>query len=344
MILVLLIELISLGIQFITAYNTLLFNFTIVMKTCAFVMDHIRSINPKKDSTFAMMLEAQKRKYKIFHITEHDLFCQQGEAFAYGQTVQLIDQTENFFQLAPKELINLGKVNYIFMRKDPPFDMEYIMDTYVLDLAQKQGAYVINKPQALRDANEKFFTEMFPQVTPDNIISRNSEHLRNTIEELGEVIVKPMDGMGGHSIFKTSSQDKNLNVILETVTQNNTKMTMVQRYIPEITNGDKRILIIDGNPVPFALARIPSARDFRGNLAKGGTGKGVKLSARDIEIAAIVGPKLKQMGIHFAGIDVIGNFLTEVNVTSPTCIRELDTEFGLNIAGQIFDSFEKAYI
>lgn len=308
------------------------------MTQSAFIMDPIASINTKKDSTFAMMLEAQRRGHEIHYITQDDLFCQQGQAFAQTKTLTLKDQAQDHFEILDRQTVALGEMDFIFMRKDPPFDMEYVMDTYVLDLAKQQGARVINNPQALRDANEKFFTEAFPEVTPENIISRNSAHLKQAIEHLGEVIVKPMDGMGGHSIFKTSKDDKNLNVILETVTNNNQRTTMVQKFIPEISQGDKRILIVNGEAVPYALARIPSDSDFRGNLAKGGTGKGVPLSDHDWAIARLVGPRLKAMGIYFAGIDVIGDFLTEVNVTSPTCIRELDAEFGLNIAGDLFDA------
>ncbi len=308
------------------------------MTKSAFIMDPIASINTKKDSTFAMMLEAQRRGHEIHYITQDDLFCQQGQAFAHTKTLALTDQVQDHHQFLKAQTVALGDMDFIFMRKDPPFDMEYVMDTYVLDLAKQQGARVINNPQALRDANEKFFTEAFPEVTPENIISRNSAHLKQAIDHLGEVIVKPMDGMGGHSIFKTSKNDKNLNVILETVTDNNRRTTMVQKFIPEISSGDKRILIVNGEAVPYALARIPSDSDFRGNLAKGGTGKGVPLSDRDWAIARLVGPRLKAMGIYFAGIDVIGDYLTEVNVTSPTCIRELDAEFGLNIAGDLFDA------
>lgn len=305
-------------------------------------MDPITSIQTKKDSTFAMMLEAQKRAHEIHYITQSDLFCQQSRAMAKSQVISITDQTSDYYHVKSEQTINLGEMDYIFMRKDPPFDMEYVMDTYVLDLAQQQGARIINDPQALRDANEKFFTETFPSVTPENIISRNADLLKAAIQELGDVIVKPMDGMGGHSIFKTSKDDKNLNVILETVTQNNSRTTMVQRYIKEITAGDKRILMINGDPVPYALARIPSDEDFRGNLAKGGTGKGVPLSESDMKICQLVGPKLKAMGIVFAGIDVIGEYLTEVNVTSPTCIRELDALYDLNIAGQLFDYLESS--
>ena len=304
-------------------------------------MDPIDGINPVKDSTFAMMLEAQRRAYEIHYITANNLFCKHGIAYAYSQKIQLIDNPKDWYKLQNIELKPLHEFNLVMMRKDPPFNMEYIMDTYILEQAQSAQTHIINKPQALRDANEKFFTETFPECTPDNFISRNPKLLRAAIEDMGDVIIKPMDGMGGDSIFKSSIHDKNLNVILETVTQNGRKTTMVQSFIPDISQGDKRILMINGKPVPYALARIPSSSDFRGNLAKGGTGKGIELSDSDRRICDLVGPKLKSMGIVFAGIDVIGEYLTEVNVTSPTCIRELDKIFGLNIAGDLFDCIEQ---
>lgn len=307
----------------------------------AIVMDPIESINPVKDSSFAMMLEAQRRGHEIHYITANQLHCKHGKTFALSRQIKVHDQSQKWFELGEPSSMALNAFNIILMRKDPPFDMEYIMDTYMLEQAISPTTHVINNPQALRDANEKFFTEQFPECTPENVISRNTDVLKNAINDMGEVIVKPMDGMGGDSIFKTGRNDKNLNVILETVTQNGTKTTMIQKFIPEIKQGDKRILMINGNPVPYALARIPSAEDFRGNLAKGGTGKGLPLSASDMKICETVGPRLKAMGIVFAGIDVIGDYLTEVNVTSPTCIRELDKIFDLNIAGDLFDCIEK---
>lgn len=303
-------------------------------------MDPIEAINPKKDSSFAMLLAAQRKGYESHYITANQLFMASGLAQAKCHSITVHDQAEDYFSLAEPEVMALNEFDVILMRKDPPFDMEYIMDTYVLEQTDT-STHVINNPQALRDANEKFFTEFFPECTPENVISRNINTLKNHIKDMGDVIVKPMDGMGGNSIFKTSGSDKNLSVILETVTQNGTKTTIIQKYIPEISQGDKRILMINGQAVPYALARIPSDSDFRGNLAKGGTGKGVPLSRSDWRIAEIVGPKLKQMGIVFAGIDVIGEYLTEVNVTSPTCIRELDEIYGLDIAGDLFDCIER---
>jgi glutathione synthase len=306
----------------------------------AVVMDPIESINPKKDSTFAMLLAAQKRGHHVSYIRPDGLFTAGGQPAALCQTIKVVDQNHDYYSLGEIENKSLTNFNCIAMRKDPPFDMEYIMDTYILELAEQQGVLVFNKPQALRDANEKFFTEFFTDFTPANRISRNPELLRQAVQELDQVIVKPMDGMGGQSIFKTSKKDTNLNVILETVTQNGTKTTIVQKFIPEISAGDKRILLINGNPVPYALARIPSDQDFRGNLAKGGTGQGVELSPRDYAICEAVGPALKSMGIIFAGIDVIGDYLTEINVTSPTCIRELDALYQLDIAGDLIDTLE----
>ncbi len=305
------------------------------------VMDPIETIQPDKDSSFAMLLAAQKKGFESHYITADQLYIAAGLAQANSQLITVKDQPKDWFSLSEKQHISLHDFDVVFMRKDPPFDMEYIMDTYVLEHAASEKTHIINNPQALRDANEKFFTESFPECTPENIISRNIDILKSYIKEMGEVIVKPMDGMGGNSIFKTSAKDKNLTVILETVTQNGTKTTMIQKYIPDITQGDKRILLINGQAVPFALARIPSSSDFRGNLAKGGTGKGVPLSKNDWRIAEIVGPKLKAMGIVFAGIDVIGDYLTEVNVTSPTCIRELDKTYNLDIAGDLFDCIQK---
>lgn len=305
------------------------------------LMDPIEGINTKKDSTFAMMLEAQSRNYEIHYMTQNDIYVAKHKPCAETKIISVTDQKENFHNVISTQTIELSELDIVLMRKDPPFDMEYIMDTYILDLAEQLGTLIINKPQALRDANEKFFTEAFSQFTPECLISRNPEHIKKFAKSLDHVIIKPMDGMGGSSIFFTGKKDKNLNVIIETVTNEGARTTMAQQFIPEITKGDKRILIVNGEPIPYALARIPSDQDFRGNLAKGGTGVGVSLSENDYKICQIVGPKLKEMGILFAGIDVIGDYLTEVNVTSPTCIRELDDLYNLNIAGHLFDEIEK---
>jgi len=305
------------------------------------LMDSIDGINIKKDSTFAMMLEAQARNHEIHYMTQSGIYIDNHQPHAQTEIIEVFDKLEKHYQSKSSQTIALSKLDVILMRKDPPFDIEYIMDTYILDMAKSQGVLIINNPQALRDANEKFFTENFPTFSPKCVISRNPEHIKKFAKSLDKVIIKPMDGMGGSSIFQTGKNDKNLNVIIETVTNNGARTTMAQEFIPQIDQGDKRILLINGKPIPYALARIPSAEDFRGNLAKGGTGRGQPLSASDYKICEEVGPTLKEMGIVFAGIDVIGSHLTEVNVTSPTCIRELDKQFGLNIAGQLFDEIEK---
>ncbi|VAW41520.1 Glutathione synthetase [hydrothermal vent metagenome] len=307
----------------------------------AVLMDSIDKINIKKDSTFAMLLEAQVRGYDIHYMTQSDIYMMNHSPYADTKIIQVTDTPQNYFKFLSSQTILISELDVILMRKDPPFDMEYIMDTYILDMAQNQGVLIVNNPQALRDANEKFFTEAFPQFSPQCVISRNPAIISQFARTRTQVIIKPMDGMGGASIFKTGKNDPNLNVIIETVTNNGTRTTMAQEYIPEIDKGDKRILLINGKPVPYALARIPSTTDFRGNLAKGGTGVGQPLTKDDYEICAVVGPKLQQMGIIFAGIDVIGRYLTEVNVTSPTCIRELDELYGLNIAAQMFTEIEK---
>ena len=227
------------------------------------------------------------------------------------------------------------------MRKDPPFDMEYIYATYMLEMAEKHGTLVVNRASSLRDANEKVFTSHFPQCTPPTLITRSAPQLRSFIEKYGDTIIKPLEGMGGASIFKTSPADPNTSVIIETLTAHGTRYTMAQRFIPEITAGDKRILLIDGEPVPYALARVPAQGELRGNLAAGGQGVGVELTDRDYWICSQVADKLREMGLIFVGLDVIGDYLTEINVTSPTCIRELDKQYGLDIAGQLMDAIDK---
>jgi len=304
------------------------------------VMDPISGIKTYKDSTFAMLLEAQRRGHALYYMEPGDLFAKDGRVFARMQQLRVRDNTTDWFSLAPLGSKPLDELDIVLMRRDPPFDMDYIYTTYMLELAEKAGALVINRPQSLRDANEKFFINHFPQCCVPMIISSVSAQLREFVLQHGRCVVKPLDGMGGESVFQVSEADMNLNVILETITRHNSRPVMAQRYIEEISHGDKRILVVNGEPVPFALARFAGKGDFRGNLAKGGSSKGVALSERDRWICSQVGPELKKRGILFAGLDVIGDWLSEVNVTSPTCIRELDKEFGLNIAGQLFDGVE----
>jgi glutathione synthase len=304
------------------------------------VMDPIGGINIRKDSTFAMMLEAQRRGHELVYMEPGDLRVESGVPFACMRPVSVQDDPEKWFDLGPSELLPLDSLDILLMRRDPPFDMDYVYLTYALELAEQKGVLVINRPQSLRDANEKFFISMFPECCVPVAITRDSARIRSFVQEHGLSVVKPLDGMGGDSIFQLRPGDPNLNVILESMTEKDRRLVMVQRYIPEISQGDKRILVVGGEPVPYALARYPGEGDFRGNLAKGGSGKGVPLSERDRWIVGRVAPELKRRGILFAGLDVIGDWLSEVNVTSPTCIRELDAEFGLNIAGQLFDVAE----
>ena len=305
------------------------------------VMDPIAGIKTYKDSTFAMLLEAQRRGHELWYMETGDLSVQNGKALASMRRLAVRDNKTDWFTLGEPEPRELAGLDFLLMRKDPPFDLAYIYATYILDLAESAGVVVVNRPQALRDANEKCFITRFPQCCVPTTITSRATDIRAFIAQHGLSVVKPLDGMGGDSIFQARPDDPNLNVILETITSGNRELVMVQRYIPEITQGDKRVLVVDGTPMPYALARIPGAGDFRGNLAKGGTGKGVPLTERDYWICSQVSPELKRRGILFAGLDVIGEYLTEINVTSPTCIRELDAQFGLNIAGELFDALER---
>jgi len=305
------------------------------------IMDPIGSINFKKDSTLAMLLEAQQRGYELFYIEQTDLFLLDQNVYAQMASFSVANNPDNWFTLGSQQTRDLSELDVILMRKDPPFDMNYIFTTYLLELAESQGTLIVNKPQSLRDANEKLYTAWFPQCTVPTLVSSQSKQLRSFIDEQQDVILKPLDSMGGSSIFHVKQGDTNTNVIIETLTLNQTKPIMAQRFIPEITQGDKRILLIDGKPVPYALARIPSATDHRANLAAGGTGVGIELSERDYWICEQVAPTLKTKGLIFVGIDVIGDYLTEINVTSPTCIRELDQQFGLNISATLMDCIEQ---
>ena len=310
-----------------------------VLKT-GVVMDPIGDIKTYKDSTFAMLLEAQRRGHALYYMEPGDLFAKDGRAYARMQQLEVRDNTTDWFSLSPVGSRPLDELDIVLMRRDPPFDMNYIYTTYMLELAESAGTLVINRPQSLRDANEKFFITNFSQCCVPMMISSRSELIRDFVAQHGHCVVKPLDGMGGESVFQVSDTDMNLNVILETITRHDSRPVMVQKYIDEISQGDKRILMVNGEPVPYALARFAGKGDFRGNLAKGGSSKGVPLSERDRWICSQVGPELKKRGILFSGLDVIGDWLSEVNVTSPTCIRELDEEFGLNIAGQLFDAAE----
>ena len=304
------------------------------------VMDSIGSIVPKKDSSFAMLLEAKRRSAEIHYFEQRDLSLLSGKAFGRSRRLDVVDNHDAWFTLGDARQIELGELDAILMRKDPPFDMEYVYTTYILDRAKLAGALIVNDPQALRDMNEKAYTAWFPECTPVTLITRSMSEMKTFLADHGRIVVKPLDGMGGRSIFVVQKGDNNANVIFETLTDYGRRFAMAQVHIPEISLGDKRILLIDGEPVPHALARIPSGDDNRGNIVAGASTKGQDLSDRDRSICDQVGPVLRDAGVLFAGIDVIGDFLTEVNVTSPTGIRELDRMFQLNIAGTLFDAIE----
>jgi glutathione synthase len=304
------------------------------------VMDPIRSITIEKDSTFAMMLEAQRRGWALHYMELSDLFLRDGRSYARLRRLEVTENRDCWYRFQGEQTLPLDGLDIILMRKDPPFDMEYVYSTYLLEQAEQKGTLVVNSPRSLRDANEKLFTAWFPQCCAPTLVTGDRERILSFLEEQGEIILKPLGGMGGSSIFRISKGDLNTNVIIETLTGNGSRYVMAQRYLAEIRDGDKRILMVDGEPVPYALARIPREGEFRGNLAAGGTGKGIPLSERDNWIAQQVGPELRARGILFAGLDVIGDYLTEINVTSPTCIRELDAEFDLNISAQLLDQLE----
>jgi len=304
------------------------------------VMDPIQSITPYKDSSLAMLLEAERRNAEIHYFEQKDLSLVSGKALGQSTLLHVRDDNDDWFDLGDQQEIELGDLDAILMRKDPPFDMEYVYTTYILDRAQAEGALVVNAPQALRDMNEKAYTAWFPQCTPTTLITRSMGEMKAFLLEHDRVVAKPLDGMGGRSIFVVKKGDKNANVIFETLTDYGTQFAMAQVFIPEIRTGDKRILLIDGEPVPYALARIPTGDDNRGNMVAGAVAKGQEMSERDHWICEQVGPALRDAGVLFAGIDVIGDYLTEVNVTSPTGIRELDAQFQLNIAGLMFEAIQ----
>ena len=304
------------------------------------IMDPIESIKTYKDSSFAMLLAAQKKGWSIYYMQQADIYQLDETVYANSQKLQVEDNADHWFELSPVEHIKLSELDFILMRKDPPFDMEYIYTTYLLEQVEKQGTLIVNKPASLRDANEKLFATHFPQCCTNTLVSRNPKQIRDFINQQKDVILKPLDGMGGQSIFRVSPQDANLSVILETISEHGNKTVMAQNYIAEITEGDKRILMINGEAVPYALARIPAPGETRGNLAAGGQGVGMELNSRERWICEQIGPTLKAMGLIFVGIDVIGDYLTEINVTSPTCIRELDNKYNIDIGMQLMNCLE----
>ncbi len=305
------------------------------------VMDAIDIIKPYKDSSFAMLLEAQRRDWQIYYMQQQDLYLEDGISYADCELLQVFDNNQDYYKLQPSPPIKLAELDVILMRKDPPFDLEYIYSTYLLEQAEEQGTLVVNKPQSLRDCNEKFYTREFPQCCAPTKVSRKPARLHEFLQQHGDIIIKPLDGMGGRSIFRIKLGDPNTNAIIESVTDHGRKQVMVQKFIPEISAGDKRILLIDGEPVPFALARIPAEGENRGNLAAGASSQAQPISEREAWICQQIAPSLREKGLLFVGIDVIGDYLTEINITSPTCIRELDNAYGLNISAQLFECIER---
>jgi glutathione synthase len=302
------------------------------------VMDPIERVNYKKDSTLAMLWAAQDRDWDLFYMTPQDLFLQEGRALAGVAPLRVFRDPDRFYELGRMQTIELAELDVILMRKDPPFDNEYVYTTYLLEVAERKGTLVVNRCASLRDCNEKVFATRFPQCCPPLLVSADSERLKAFYEEHDDVIFKPLDGMGGANIFRVRAGDPNLNVILETLTGFGATTIMAQRFIPEIAQGDKRILVVDGEAVPYCLARVPLAGESRGNLAAGGSGVAQELSERDRWIVAQLVPILREQQLLFVGLDVIGDYLTEINVTSPTCIREIDAACNTDIGGELMDS------
>ncbi|CAD5106436.1 glutathione synthase [Zestomonas carbonaria] len=305
------------------------------------VMDPIARISYKKDSSLAMLLAAQARGWPLFYMEQQDLYqAAGGEARARVRPLKVFADPQRWFELGVESDIALAELDTILMRKDPPFDMEFVYSTYLLEQAEQAGVLVVNRPQSLRDCNEKLFATRFPHCMPPTLVSRRPDILREFASQQRDIILKPLDGMGGSSIFRHRENDPNLSVILETLTVHGTQQIMAQAYLPAIKEGDKRILMIDGEPVPYCLARIPAEGESRGNLAAGGRGEARPLTARDRWIAAEVGPVLREKGLLFVGLDVIGDHLTEINVTSPTCIREIDAAYDTRIGERLMDTIE----
>ncbi|EOC0264692.1 glutathione synthase [Cronobacter dublinensis] len=305
------------------------------------VMDPIANINIKKDSSFAMLLEAQRRGYEIHYMEMADLYLNNGEARARTRLVSVEQDYDKWYAFGTEQDIALADLNVVLMRKDPPFDTEFIYATYILERAEEKDTLIVNKPQSLRDCNEKLFTAWFADLTPHTLVTRNKAQLKAFWQQHGDIILKPLDGMGGASIFRVKEGDPNLGVIAETLTELGSRYCMAQNYLPAIKDGDKRVLVVDGEPVPYCLARIPQGGETRGNLAAGGRGEPRPLSDSDWEIARRVGPTLKAKGLIFVGLDIIGDKLTEINVTSPTCIREIEAEYPVSITGMLMDAIEK---
>jgi len=307
----------------------------------AFILDPLDTLKVYKDSSFAMMREAAERGHELFVMEQQDVVLQLGRVLGHARRLTLTRNEDDWYRAGEIEVMPLERFDVVLMRKDPPYDMEYFYSTYLLELAEAQGARVFNKPKALRDFNEKLAIAKFNEFTVPSLVTRRAELILKFLAQHQDIILKPLDGMAGRSVFRVREQDVNLNATIETLTQHGTRTIMSQCYIPEIVKGDKRILLIDGKPVPYALARIPKPGETRANLAAGGTGVAQPLSPRDQEIAVALGPQLGKEGLILVGLDVIGDYLTEINVTSPTCMREITDQTGFNVAGMMIDALEK---
>ncbi|HWN30612.1 MAG TPA: glutathione synthase [Burkholderiales bacterium] len=307
----------------------------------AFILDPLDSIKPYKDSSFAMMREAAARGHMLYFMEQQDMVLQLGRVLGHARKLTLTGDEDDWYRAGEIEVMPLERFDVVLMRKDPPFDMEYIYSTYLLELAEAQGARVFNRPRALRDFNEKLAIAKFNEFTAPSLVTRRAELILKFLAQHHDVILKPLDGMAGRSVFRIRENDVNINATIEMLTQHGTRSIMSQRYIPEVVKGDKRVLLIDGKPAPFALARIPKPGETRANLATGGTGVAQPLSPRDREIAEALGPQLAKQGLILVGLDVIGDYLTEINVTSPTCMREITDQTGFNVAGMMIDALEK---
>ncbi|MBQ4832847.1 glutathione synthase [Pseudoalteromonas sp. MMG010] len=305
------------------------------------ISDPISGFNIKKDTGFAMMMQAQTRGYEVYYMEMDDLSLRQGKAYATAAKAHVFDNPSKWYELEAKETIALSDLDVILMRKDPPFDTEYIYATYILERAEQEGTLIVNKPQSLRDANEKLFTAWFSEHTPDTLVTRSQSQIREFLAQHKDIILKPLDGMGGASIFRVKEDDANIGVICETLTEHGSQFAMVQNYIPAIKQGDKRVLVINGEVIPYCLARIPQNGETRGNLAAGGRGEARPLSESDLKIAHAVAPTLKEKGLIFVGLDIIGDKLTEINVTAPTCVKEIEAAYDISITGILFDAIEE---
>lgn len=310
------------------------------MARVGFIMDPIAQITPHKDTSFRLALEAQARGHDLLYFELSNLYIEDGTPVGSARSLTVTDQSEDYYRLGERQQIKLGDVDILIMRKDPPFDMEFVYATHILDLAQRDGALVANRPQSLRDCGEKLYTAWFPELIPATLVTRSEQQIREFHKKHQDIILKPLDGMGGASIFRVSEDGNNLGVIIETLTQHGQQYCMVQEYLPAIKEGDKRILLINGEAAPYALARIPTAGETRGNLAAGGSGRPQPLSESDWALARAVGPALKAKGLYLVGLDVIGDRITEINVTSPTCMREIENHYNMNIAADFFAAVE----